>query len=267
MRYQFLRDPNDLIEKPGSPQIKLTTLHDLAQSRTGGAVVNPIRLLDARVSPLPFVGRNEDSDELWKWVTDPGPVSLKVLGGPGGRGKTRLAIHVLERLQKERSGEWHAGFLEHGIDEVLRCTDFREWQPNKRTLTIIDDAARWSEKIAEFIIGKISEGVDDRYPRRFLLIERSAHSRFEWYRRLLDASRNRPGRLPIMAEPLNLRPLHVESEFRSRERRELLDNAFDALHKIDGKPKLVIDNAADVALAGPDMGYPLHYSNGGHRGT
>lgn len=50
------------------------------------------------VPPLPFIGRHLAVDELSTFVTE-GSLRLTTLVGPGGIGKTRLAIRIAERVQ------------------------------------------------------------------------------------------------------------------------------------------------------------------------
>lgn len=71
--------------------------------------------------------------DLHAWLASPAPVSVRILTGPAGSGKTRLAIQFLEELVD--SG-WDAGFLrESGLADASK----RRW--DRPTLAIIDYAA------------------------------------------------------------------------------------------------------------------------------
>ncbi|MEV4071304.1 tetratricopeptide repeat protein [Nonomuraea fuscirosea] len=66
-------------------------------------------LLMARHAVVPFLGRREELAELRAWATtEPGPLSIAVLSGRGGMGKTRLAGELCVELESEG---WDAGFL------------------------------------------------------------------------------------------------------------------------------------------------------------
>ncbi|TYB51231.1 hypothetical protein FXF51_53870 [Nonomuraea sp. PA05] len=65
-------------------------------------------LLMARHAVVPFLGRGEELGELRAWAAEPGPLSVAVLSGRGGTGKTRLAGELCVELAQ---AGWDAGFL------------------------------------------------------------------------------------------------------------------------------------------------------------
>jgi tetratricopeptide (TPR) repeat protein len=62
---------------------------------------SPAALLDAHRAVVPFRGRARLLDELGSWCDQPG-VGIRLVHGPGGRGKTRLAMELAGRLEAER---------------------------------------------------------------------------------------------------------------------------------------------------------------------
>ncbi|MCL2454591.1 MAG: hypothetical protein FWD18_04730 [Micrococcales bacterium] len=70
---------------------------------------SPSQLLIARYSPVPFVGRAGSRERLDQWLNSSSQVSVAVIGGRGGSGKTRLAVELC-RATPHRI----VGFLAHG---------------------------------------------------------------------------------------------------------------------------------------------------------
>jgi tetratricopeptide (TPR) repeat protein len=80
----------------------------------------PSALLRAEYSVVPFVGREDELTKLHEWATGPQRVSLQLITGPGGQGKTRLARQLCQQLQ-ERG--WITGFVNAKASEqaLARC--------------------------------------------------------------------------------------------------------------------------------------------------
>ena len=77
----------------------------------------------ARVDDLPrelntFVGRENELDELTRWLAE---APLVTIAGPGGAGKTRLALHLAH--QQVDSGTFRDGA---GLVELASLTDPRQ---------------------------------------------------------------------------------------------------------------------------------------------
>ncbi|MER7568948.1 tetratricopeptide repeat protein [Streptomyces sp. NPDC097941] len=92
--YVLLRDPlfrARLAAHGGSPVCRGVELRELDDPSPGGATaVTPAGLLTARRAVVPFLGRDEELNELQAWAALPG-TAVWLLYGPGGQGKTRLA--------------------------------------------------------------------------------------------------------------------------------------------------------------------------------
>ena len=62
----------------------------------------------SRLAPA-LVGRDEDRSGLLAWaLDDQRPIAIRVLAGPGGAGKSRLAAEVSDLL---RQRSWNTGFV------------------------------------------------------------------------------------------------------------------------------------------------------------
>ena len=56
----------------------------------------------------PCRGRDDSLATIMDWVHDADPISVRLISGRGGAGKTRMAAEVIQRLRAEG---WSAGFL------------------------------------------------------------------------------------------------------------------------------------------------------------
>ena len=65
-------------------------------------------LLSWRARLAPLVGRGKDKDTLLQWARQGRNARIRLLSGPGGVGKSRLAAEVAEAL---RADGWTAGFI------------------------------------------------------------------------------------------------------------------------------------------------------------
>ena len=65
-------------------------------------------LLSWKVRLAPLVGRDRDKDTLLQWARQGRNARIRLLSGPGGVGKSRLAAEVAETLRAEG---WTAGFI------------------------------------------------------------------------------------------------------------------------------------------------------------
>ena len=90
-------------------------------------------LLAAEHALAPFVARGTETKKLMRWCLDPAALPVHVLAGPGGVGKSRLAVQVARELPDG----WVVGRCASGkaallLPAVLACQE--------PTLVIVDDA-------------------------------------------------------------------------------------------------------------------------------
>src|ERR1700730_12517026 len=71
-----------------------------------------LRLLSWRTSIARLVGRDRELLDLRDWAEDGGAATVRgrLLSGPGGSGKSRLAFELARAL--ENTEEWTAGFVQ-----------------------------------------------------------------------------------------------------------------------------------------------------------
>lgn len=79
---------------------------------------SPAKALSWRYTLTDLIGRQADLDALVKWAkASPGELSMRLLSGVGGSGKTRLASELVSRLNEEGQ-KWNAGFLGKDNDGI-----------------------------------------------------------------------------------------------------------------------------------------------------
>jgi len=103
----------------------------------------PSRLLQARYEVVDFTGRDEVIDRLVAWREGPGTVSVLLVHGAGGQGKTRLATHFARTSQEFG---WQAMQAYHADDPAgmqLPEEPPSPQGPRAGVLVIVDYAERW----------------------------------------------------------------------------------------------------------------------------
>ena len=138
-----------------------------------------------------FQGRENDLDFLDRFLGDTtahGPLHRfrwALVTGPGGEGKTRLAIKFLS-LAEDRL--FHAGFLTMGELTKLE-RDARRWRPRWATLLVVDYPAQSSRAVADVLLAFAQRAAQPaggfEFPVRVLLLEREADG--EWFKTIVPA--------------------------------------------------------------------------------
>ena len=146
---------------------------------TEGEAVTGTELVAAYSQSIPVIGRDEVEHDLWAWLQrENAPVSVRVLVGPGGRGKTRLALKLCEDAVARG---WQAGFLRN--QEIIRfqgLQNLSSWRRKHPTLIVIDYAASVAGRIRDWL-AELSDPTPDGSPLRVLLLERSAAVDQGWW--------------------------------------------------------------------------------------
>ena len=133
----------------------------------------PSMYLRARYGIVPLLNRESELEEIDRWCDDPEPISVLVLSGLGGLGKTRLAAEAC-RAASIRPGpnHWISGFLAEragndGIRAVIELESPR--------LLAIDYAETRVEQITT-LLAHASQVVGPASALRVLLLVRDAES-------------------------------------------------------------------------------------------
>ncbi|MGP3912031.1 hypothetical protein [Nonomuraea sp. 10N515B] len=202
------------------------------------------RLLMPRHAVVPFLGRAEELARLREWAEEPGALSIAVLSGRPGTGRTRLAGELCEVLA--RAG-WDAGFLPLGSacaalsgEAEGRAVTLDVLRP---TLLVVDHPEPSSPLVGE-LVRRLAKH-EHNPPVRILLLVREPGEP-EWWRRLDTAAGGWLRRLNTATVQLNARPLTLD---------ERTEHAHAAM-------KAFAPSRAALPwpppLDDPDYGLPLH---------
>jgi hypothetical protein len=156
-----------------APIAEAAELQSLAESATLARRPRSLpELLRPQAETVRFVGRDEQLAEFRAWCQGDG-VTARLLVGPGGQGKTRLARELGRLLAAE-------GWVVAQLKDDARVEDYRVLgQVSERLLLIMDYADTRPGSVAEVM--RVLEEDTHKTPVRILLIARSAG---EWWEQL-----------------------------------------------------------------------------------
>ena len=98
---------------------------------------------------IELIGRGTEIDDLRAWLSGDPAVSVRVLTGPAGVGKTRLAIELMELAN--RTG-WKTGFLTRDeLSRFLHQQDVSSWGWSTPVLAVLDGAAAMAQEIKRWL--------------------------------------------------------------------------------------------------------------------
>jgi|GEM_PF-1585834 len=175
----------------------------LAQSRCAGTPRSPASLLLADAAIVRFRGRKDLLNKLARWCRGDG-VSVRLITGPGGLGKTRFARELTSRMQAQN---WLTGWLKPSPEEQADYRLVR--QTREPLLLVIDYAETRADEVAR-LLGTLLEG-QTAAPVRVLLLARSSG---EWWERVKTAT---PGVRELTSDAVvDLQPLEMSRDGRRR---------------------------------------------------
>ncbi|WP_372672737.1 tetratricopeptide repeat protein [Amycolatopsis kentuckyensis] len=147
---QDLRDARDATLGPLRPPAPIFAAHETAPGHNdaGSEARGVVHWLTAPFSPTPLWGRSAVHGRLVAWCEhrDPRTEVARVITGPAGVGKSRLALAVAESLLGKG---WAAGRLQGDgaglVERIVAAGD--------PTLVIVDDAERVGAPVLEALLG------------------------------------------------------------------------------------------------------------------
>lgn len=148
-------------------------------------VMSPAQLLVAERAVVRFRGRESVLDDLYAWCRDDGlttgagALSSRLITGPGGQGKSRLAYELVRRMQ---AIGWVAGVVDPTADTELLAP---LGNLNVPALLIVDYAEGRSEQVINLL--RIAAQGSSRSPVRLLMLARSGAEANWWNDRFLVA--------------------------------------------------------------------------------
>ncbi|MFB4266207.1 hypothetical protein [Nonomuraea sp. GTA35] len=238
-------------ELAGVPPGPLETVSERDRSVALPALLGPGReglpedcpdwvLLMARHAVVPFLGRSEELGTLRAWAAEPVPLSIAVLSGRGGTGKTRLAGELCVELVE---AGWDAGFLPLDAVTALLSGERASFEALRPTLVVVDRPERSSPVVGELVRRLAKHGHNARV--RLLLLAREP-GEAEWWRRLDTAAGGWLRRLNTTTVQLNAHPLTLA---------ERTEHALAAM-KAFAPSRAALPSPP--RLDDPEYGLPLH---------
>ncbi|WP_328832205.1 toll/interleukin-1 receptor domain-containing protein [Streptomyces sp. NBC_00252] len=167
----------------------------------------PSMLLRAEYGVVPFHGRETEQEDIHAWCEEPAGSAVRLITGPGGQGKTRLALHLCRRAT-ERG--WLAGFVDEScapddLAVLARCT--------APLLLVLDYAEARAEQLLVLAAECVRRDADAG-PVRLLLLSRAGG---EWQRPLAEYADDRVALLFASMTERRLAPLVPSEERRQAE--------------------------------------------------
>ncbi|WP_157063345.1 hypothetical protein [Luteipulveratus mongoliensis] len=170
--HHIVQAVNSVVSIVGGDQI---TLLDRPQRPHLPPTASVARLLRPRSTPVPFVNRSGVIDDLQRWATTNDPFAIRILGGAGGTGKTRLATELCITLNEltppTDATAWLAGFLPS--DVAPSQLDGLAALPAPR-LIVIDYAENRPEQLRRLLPALHDTAVTHTPARVLLLVRRPA---------------------------------------------------------------------------------------------
>jgi hypothetical protein len=179
-------------------------------------------VLRASTRSIPRVGREREMADLRAWLNRGTPISVQVMTGGAGHGKTRLALELIVEMTPRG---WRAGFLTRGeLRRFREQHNLSEWGWNTPVLAVVDyasasagDLHAWLKELAANAIWEDDEAGRNR-PLRLLLLER--HARREGWWAVAFGRGNDAAELAPMLDPAA--PYLIEPIERPDQRRQIL---------------------------------------------
>jgi hypothetical protein len=228
----------------GEPHLRLTLFEARTQLVSGDN--HDAALLSAyRDDVVPLIGREAELADLQQWLDDEKRVSLRVMIGAGGRGKTRLALELARRAM---AAGWLAGFVtQDELDRFRRDQNVSQWGWDSPTLIIVDYAAGRAEQLRDWMRELVDGSHGKRPPLRMLLVERQAQRAIGWLATMVGHGEDDASRAAISlldpSEPVELAAID-DLAARHRIFATLLHRANDRLEA----PALGVDPEFDRLL-------------------
>ena len=186
-----------------------------------------VQLLQPYHRALKMVGRDEDWRKLQHWLDSDKPISVRTVTGPGGTGKTRMALELLRDLPTKKT--WVGGFLDRQeLARFLGTTAFANWKLKADTLIVIDYAATSDALVRDFLTGLCACRSTVGHRLRILLLEREASTTSGWLQFVRTSGHSTPvEELFDPIEPQRLQPISSIEH-----RRQILQHMFDRLKSL-----------------------------------
>ena len=219
---QIQGDGNSIVT--GLPHLELTRRHGLAsriQTDSGTGKPRETDIIRPFTRSIDMVGRETELDDLRTWLHKGTAISVRILTGNAGYGKTRLALELIEEMASQG---WCAGFLTRAeLKRFREQQDLAGWGWNAPILAVVDyasasarDLHAWLRELEDNAVWENAEA-SNRCPLRLLLLERQAERGNGWWAEVFGLGDDAAvlEKLADPPEPVALRPLDDANQRRA----------------------------------------------------
>ncbi|MEM7042536.1 MAG: tetratricopeptide repeat protein [Pseudomonadota bacterium] len=232
---QIVEDGNQITFNGARPLV----LSKYGEGHYRAEVRREFDLLKPYARALEIVGRDDERRSLREWLNADAKLSIRVLTGQGGSGKTRLALDLCDGLSEE---DWQAGFID-GDDLKTVCEDASmvAWAWAKPTLVVVDYAATFGETLHRWL-GRLVDHVKAEAPvLRILLLERQADEKTGWWQTVFGGGKTKDRAIQERLDPS--RPIDIQALSASTLRREIFLAALSrSAEELKKEPPAVEDS-------------------------
>ncbi|MFI7692413.1 tetratricopeptide repeat protein [Nonomuraea sp. NPDC049655] len=152
------------LDRPG---YRLEMLRDAPPVRLPRSRRGPSYLLDVQRQVVPYWTRPAEEEALTAWRDDPDePVSMILLHGPGGQGKTRLAAYFASR---SHAAGWAVAQAVEKTPRLRNGSSAVELADGQPLLVVVDYAERWNASTLAQMIDGLAWDLPGRTIRLLLL--------------------------------------------------------------------------------------------------
>ena len=235
----------------GLAHLTLTRFLQLRAPRSDADRLSPYALW------IPLVGRERELADLRSWLDSEQAISVRVLTGRAGSGKTRLALELCEDIRKA----WDAGFVRYlELRRFMEKQNLSTWGWQRPTLVVIDYAASH----ADVLYGWLSELADyserARERLRLLLLERHADAGSGWWQTVFDPGGFSERGIERLLDPKG--PIAVEPIAGAGDRRKIVETVLAQKAAPSGVDGLAVSEQQLAELTRD--GEPLFLMMNGH---
>ncbi len=210
-----------------------------------------LQVLQSHFESIPFTARQSELSLVANWLATPEPISVLAFVGPGGSGKTRLALELF----KQHAATWTTGFITafHPPNALAKIATQNQPSTKQPLLAVVDYAASHTAPLRAFLEDLAQYG--SVLPKlRLMVLERFADPQSGWYQRLFNYSQTQyTAGLFYQPEPITLTPVSTTAD-----RRAIFQHALHASAEFHPNtprpPEAAIDN---TLLAKPAFADPL----------
>ncbi|MCY4365924.1 MAG: hypothetical protein OXE17_06860 [Chloroflexi bacterium] len=237
----------------GLPHLELTRRRGLASyigTDPGTGKPCEIDVIRPLTRSIDMVGREAELADLRAWLYLEKPISVRVITGGAGYGKTRLALELIEEMVPQG---WRAGFLTRAEMKRFReQRDLRGWGWNAPILAVVDYASASTRELhawlKELEDNSVWDGAEasNGFPLRLLLLDRQAEPGGGWWAEVFGIGDDAAvfERLVVPSEPVAMRSLD-----NANQRRAILTKTLERLGSTVMLPAPGDDSDFDRRLA------------------